>query len=199
MSGFWVVIISYLIGSIPVSYLVTRYWKGIDIRRFGSGNVGATNVWRNAGPLAGITALAGDVAKGVAAVILARHFGDSSLVSLSAVAVLVGHGWPLFLGFKGGKLVATGAGVIAAISLPVTAIAVAIWLMVVFVFRYISAGSIAAIISIPVLMFLFHLEAPYLAVGVFAALFSLYKHIPNMKRLATGTEPKISLKINRRR
>ena len=137
MSGFWVVIISYLIGSIPVSYLVTRYWKGIDIRRFGSGNVGATNVWRNAGPLAGITALAGDVAKGVAAVILARHFGDSSLVSLSAVAVLVGHGWPLFLGFKGGKLVATGAGVIAAISLPVTAIAVAIWLMVVFVFRYI--------------------------------------------------------------
>lgn len=199
MTGYLVVAISYLIGSIPVSYLVARYWKGIDIRNFGSGNVGATNVWRNAGPLAGIIALFGDVAKGVAAVIIARHCGGPLLVALSAAAVLIGHGWPVFIGFKGGKIVATGAGVIGAFSLPVLAIAVGIWLVVVFISRCISVGSIIAIISIPVLMYLFQLELPYLALGVFAALFSLYKHIPNMRRLAAGTEPKINLKINRRR
>ncbi|HOV78651.1 MAG TPA: glycerol-3-phosphate 1-O-acyltransferase PlsY [Bacillota bacterium] len=196
MANYWVVMVSYLIGSIPVSYLVARYWKGVDIRRVGSGNVGATNVWRSAGPLAGITALAGDVAKGLLAVVLARHFGDSLLVAVSALAVLAGHGWPVFLGFKGGKLVATGAGVIAAISPPVLAAAFAVWLAVVFASRYISAGSIAAAVSIPVLMFIFHLDWPYLAVGFLTALFSSYKHIPNIKRLANGTEPKVNLKIN---
>lgn len=194
MSDYWVVIASYLIGSIPASYLVARYWKGIDIRQYGSGNVGTTNVWRNAGPVAGIIALAGDLGKGVLAVILARHFGDPLLVALSGMAALAGHSWPVFLGFKGGKLVATGVGVIAAISLPVGALAAAIWLTVVGISRTVSVGSIIAVLSIPILMLAFHLERPYLAVGVFIAAFAVYKHIPNIKRLAAGTEPKIGRK-----
>lgn len=194
MSNYWVVVVSYLIGSIPASYLVARYWKGIDIRQYGSGNVGMTNVWRNAGPLAGIVALAGDLGKGVLAVILARHFGDPLLVALSGVAALVGHSWSVFLGFKGGKLVATGVGVIAAISLPVGALAAVIWLAAVGISRIVSVGSIIAVLSIPVLMLAFHLERPYLVVGLFITALAIVKHIPNIKRLAAGTEPKIGRK-----
>lgn len=192
-----ILVVSYLIGSIPFSYLVARFWKGIDIRKLGSGNVGTTNVWRNAGPAAGILALAGDLGKGVLAVILAKNFGGATLVALAAAATLAGHCWPVFLGFRGGKLVATGVGVIAAISLPVGAIAVAIWLSVSGISRYISVGSIVAVVSIPFLMLAFHLELPYLVLGAFAAAFVLFKHIPNIKRILAGTEPRIWQKKNR--
>lgn len=191
MSGYWVVIFSYLIGSIPVSYLVARYSKGIDIRRYGSGNVGTTNVWRNAGPAAGVIAFAGDVGKGVLAVILARYFGGDLLVVLASMAVLAGHSWPVFLGFKGGKMVATSFGVIVSISPLVAIIAIAIWLVVLGITRYVSVGSLVAAISTPILMFAFHLQRPYLAVGIFVAAFVVYKHVPNIKRLVAGTEPKI--------
>ncbi|MFA4885214.1 MAG: glycerol-3-phosphate 1-O-acyltransferase PlsY [Desulfotomaculaceae bacterium] len=194
MNNYWVVLVAYLIGSIPFSFLVGRWWKGIDIRRCGSGNVGTTNVWRTAGPAAGIIALAGDLGKGALAVLLAKHFGASWLVTLSGAAVLAGHSWPIFLGFRGGKLIATAAGVFAAVSLPVLACTAVIWFTLVAVFRYISLASILGIISIPILMVAFHLDFPYLLLGVFAAVFAVYKHIPNMKRLAAGTEPKINLK-----
>lgn len=186
-----VLVVSYLIGSIPFSYLVARCWKGIDIRKMGSGNVGATNVWRNAGPAAGIVALAGDLGKGVLAVSLAKNFGGASLVALAAAAALAGHSWPVFLGFRGGKLVATGVGVITAISLPVGAAMAAIWLAVSGVSRYISVGSIVTAVSIPFLMLAFRLETPYLVLGAFAAVFAVYKHVPNIKRLLAGTEPRI--------
>jgi len=188
---FWVVLASYLIGSIPASYLTARYWKGIDIRNLGSGNVGTTNVWRNAGPVAGVVALAGDLSKGVLAVILAKHFGGPAIVAISAMAVLAGHSWSVFLGFKGGKLVATGVGVIAAISLPVGALAAAIWVLTVVVTRYVSVGSVLAVSSIPFLMLAFHLERPYLFLGVFMAVIAVYKHIPNIKRLLAGTESRV--------
>lgn len=191
MQYLWIVLVSYLIGSIPASYLTARYWKGIDIRRLGSGNVGTTNVWRNAGPAAGVVALAGDLGKGVLAVMLAKHFGGPPLVALAAVAVLAGHSWPVFLGFKGGKMVATGVGVLAAISLPVGALAAAIWIAAVLITRYVSIGSLIAVTAIPFLMLAFHLEWPYLCLGVFIAAVAVYKHRSNIKRLLAGTEPKI--------
>lgn len=191
---YWIVIAGYLIGSIPFSYLIARYWKGIDIRKCGSGNVGMTNVWRNAGPVAGVLAFVGDFGKGVLVVILAKHYGSPLLVAGSGMAALAGHSWPVFLGFKGGKLVATGVGIIAAISFPVGALTMVIWLVVVGLSRYVSAGSITAVVSIPLLMLVFRLEWPYLAVGVFFAAFAVYKHIPNLKRLVGGTEPKIGRK-----
>lgn len=192
MQYFWIVLASYLIGSIPASYLSARFLKGIDIRKMGSGNVGTTNVWRNAGTAAALVALAGDLGKGVLAVMLAKHFGDSStLVVLSAIAVLIGHSWPIFLGFKGGKLVATGVGVLAAVSPPVGALTAAIWIVAVVIFRYVSAASILAVAVIPLLMLAFHLELPYLVLGVFIAVFTVYKHIPNIRRLLAGTEPRV--------
>jgi glycerol-3-phosphate acyltransferase PlsY len=194
MSYYWVVIVSYLIGSIPFSYLVARCWKGIDIRKCGSGNVGMTNVWRNAGPAAGLLALAGDLGKGVLVVLLAKHYGPPLLVAGSSMAALAGHSWPVFLGFKGGKLIATGVGIITAISLPVGVLVMLIWLVVVGLTRFVSVGSITAVVSIPVLMMVYRLEWPYLVVGGFFAAFAVYKHIPNVKRLIEKTEPRIGKK-----
>jgi len=195
MTFFLVLIASYLIGSIPVSYLVARWWKGVDIRKVGSGNVGTTNVWRNAGPFAGVLALAGDLGKGVLTILLAKHFGGPEMVASSGIAVLLGHSWPVFLGFKGGKMVATFVGVIAAISLPVALIAAVLWLFVTVLSGYVSVGSIVAVLSIPLLVLVFHLERPYLVLVILVAVLVVYKHIPNIKRLAAGTEPKIKRKL----
>ncbi len=194
MFNYWLIIVSYFIGSIPFSYLVGRLWAGIDIRRCGSGNVGMTNVWRNAGPVAGITALSLDLGKGMLAVWLAGQYGNELAVALSGIAVLIGHSWPVFLGFKGGKLVATGVGVITAISPPVGIIAMLTWIVITGVTRYVSVGSIVAIVSIPFLMFAFNLGPPFLVLGVFAAIFAVYKHIPNIKRLLAGKEPRVVFK-----
>lgn len=196
MSNYWFIIVGYFIGSIPFSYIVGRLWAGIDIRQCGSGNVGMTNVWRNAGPAAGITALVLDLGKGVLAVWLAGQYGNDLIVALSGIAVLAGHSWPVFLGFKGGKLVATGVGVITAISPPVGISAMLIWIVVTGLTRYVSVGSITAIVFIPFLMFAFELGTPFLALGLFAAIFAIYKHIPNIKRLLAGTEPRIVFKKN---
>lgn len=196
MTDYWVVIASYLIGSIPFSYFVGRLWAGVDIRKCGSGNVGMTNVWRNAGPVAGLTALVLDLGKGMLAVWLARQFGNDLIVSLSGIAVLVGHSWPVFLGFKGGKLVATGVGVITAISPQVGIIAMLTWIVVTGVTRYVSIGSITAVVLIPFFMAAYHLAPPFLVLGGFAAVFAVYKHIPNIKRLLAGTEPKVVFKKN---
>ncbi|MDD2553866.1 MAG: glycerol-3-phosphate 1-O-acyltransferase PlsY [Desulfotomaculaceae bacterium] len=194
MSNYWLIIVGYLIGSIPFSYIVGRLWAGIDIRRCGSGNVGMTNVWRNAGPAAGLTALVLDLGKGMLAVWLAGQYGSDLVVALSGLAVLIGHSWPVFLGFKGGKLVATGVGVITAISPSVGISTMLLWILVTVITRYVSVGSIIAIAAIPFLMIAFSLEPPYLALGAFAAIFAVYKHIPNIKRLIAGTEPKVVFK-----
>lgn len=195
MDFFFVIIASYLIGSIPVSYLVARLWKGIDIRNYGSGNVGMTNVWRNVGPAAGVLAWAGDLGKGVLTILLAKHFGGPEVVAAAGIAALVGHSWPVFLGFKGGKMVATFVGVISAISLPVGLTAAVLWLAVVGLSGYVSVGSIVAVVSIPLLILAFHLEWPYLVLGILVAALVVYKHIPNMKRLANGTEPKVKRRL----
>ncbi|RJQ32414.1 MAG: glycerol-3-phosphate 1-O-acyltransferase [Peptococcaceae bacterium] len=185
------IVAGYIVGSIPVGYLLARYVKGIDIRQYGSGNIGATNVWRIAGPALGILAFAGDFGKGVLPVLLAKKIGGADLVTITAVATLAGHSWPVFLGFKGGKIIATSFGVFFAIALPVAILCAGIWIVIVASFRYISLGSVLAIISLPLLMLFWGLEMPYILLGLFVAIVGLYKHLPNIKRLIMGTEPKI--------
>jgi glycerol-3-phosphate acyltransferase PlsY len=194
MNNYWVITAGYFIGAIPFSYIVGRLWAGIDIRQYGSGNVGMTNVWRNAGPVAGLLAFAGDYGKGVVGILLARHYGSDLVVALTGAAILAGHSWPVFIGFKGGKVVASGAGVITAISLPVGIITILIWLAVAGLSRYVSFSSIIAFVAIPFLMLAYHLELPFILLGFFAAVFVVYKHIPNIKRLLSGKEPKIVFK-----
>ncbi len=184
------VVVSYLIGSIPVGYLLGRA-RGVDIRQHGSGNIGTTNVWRNLGPVAGVTALIGDAGKGLAAVLLGRYLGGHGLELVCGLAAIVGHSWPVFLGFRGGKIIATGLGVFLGLSPVAALLALGLWLVVVAVFRYVSLGSIVAAVSMPVWMLILHQPPEYLAFAFVVAVIAVYKHIPNIRRLLAGTESKI--------
>lgn len=190
MVSFLVMVASYLIGSVPVGFLLGRA-RGVDIRRFGSGNIGATNAWRVLGPAAGTAALLGDAAKGMIAVFLGRYYGGHGLEVLTALAALAGHSWPVFLGFKGGKIIATGLGVFLALTPVPALLALLVWLAVVAVSRYVSLGSIVAAASLPVLSLALHRPLLYVAFAVLAAAIAIYKHRPNIRRLLDGTESRI--------
>lgn len=188
-------ILGYLLGSIPSGYLLARYWKGIDIRQYGSGNIGATNVFRTLGVVPGVIVLLADMAKGVTAVLLARYIVDGTSVELAAaVGALLGHSAPIFLKFKGGKIVATGAGIIFVISPLSGLIGLVLFIASVAITRYVSVGSMLAAVSIPVSFYFLKLSKPYIIFAVVVAVFAIYKHRSNIKRLISGTELKISQK-----
>ena len=151
----WIPAAAYLLGSIPFGLLLSKLFGAGDVRQAGSGNVGATNVARVAGPLAGILTLALDAAKGSAAVWLAAHFtGDSAIWMVTAgLASLIGHCYPVWLRFRGGKGVATAAGMFLVICPPALIGSVLTFLLVVWFWRYVSLGSIAAAASMPLLIY----------------------------------------------
>src|SRR5713101_4121286 len=148
-------VVGYLLGSIPFGLILARILGRGDVRRAGSGNIGATNVARVAGPAAGVVTLVLDVAKGSAAVLLAAHFtGDSTLwMMIAGICALAGHCFPIWLRFRGGKGVATAAGVFLVMSPFAFLSAIAVFIFVVVVWRYISLGSIFAALAMPVLIF----------------------------------------------
>jgi glycerol-3-phosphate acyltransferase PlsY len=191
--------LAYLLGSIPFGLLLTRIFGGADIRKSGSGNIGATNVARVAGPAAGIFTLLLDAAKGALAVWLAEHFADhrATPMMLAGVAALVGHCFPVWLKCKGGKGVATALGVFAMLA-PVAALgAVVFFLAVVLMWRYVSLGSVSAAASMPLLIYFLWApgHAPPLVVTfgtLFASALVIVKHDANLQRLMDGTEPKFS-------
>ncbi|KUK52467.1 MAG: Glycerol-3-phosphate acyltransferase [Desulfotomaculum sp. 46_296] len=184
------VMISYLIGSIPFGFLLARV-KGVDIRKQGSGNIGATNVWRNMGLLSGLLVLILDALKGVVCVLLGRYFAGGDVQYLTAMASLAGNSWPVFLRFKGGKIIATALGVFLALDPLITGLAALIWLVIVALFRFVSLGSILAMISLPVFMLAFSRPWEKVIFSVIAAGIAIFKHLPNIKRLLSGTETKI--------
>lgn len=186
-------VVSYLIGSIPFGYIIARS-RGIDIRQHGSGNIGATNVWRTLGPLPGAAAFAGDAGKGFLAVLLGRYVGLEGAELLTGLAALAGHSWPVYLKFKGGKIIATGAGVVLALSPATILVALVVWLAVLGIFRYVSLSSICAALSVPVSFYFFEGGWKNVAFGVMIAVFAVFKHIPNIKRLIAGTEYKVGSK-----
>jgi acyl phosphate:glycerol-3-phosphate acyltransferase len=199
LSLLWLPLAGYLLGSIPFGILLTRLFGGGDIRAAGSGNIGATNVTRVVGPIPGILTLILDALKGAAAVWLAQHFSGSSASWMTATgfAALVGHCFPVWLKFRGGKGVATGAGVFLALCWPAALGAILLFVLVVAFFRFVSLGSIAAAAAMPLLIYL--LWAPRLApppsvtIGAFAmAMLIVYKHDGNIQRLVEGREPRFS-------
>lgn len=193
---FLYIIASYLIGSIPFGFIIAKM-MGVDIRRHGSGNIGATNVWRTIGPGAGLAVLALDAAKGAAAVFIGRQAGLAGVELLTGIAALVGHAFPVYLGFKGGKIIATAAGVLLALAPQVLLIAFTVFIAIVLVSRYVSLGSVGAALSVPLSMFLLHYSLLYNIFGGVLCLLAVLKHIPNIKRLAQGTESKISFKTKK--
>lgn len=195
---------AYLLGSVPCGLLLAQLFAGTDVRQSGSGNIGATNVARVVGPLAGVVTLILDVAKGAGAVLLAEKLLNSSAVwmTAAAVAALLGHCFPVWLKFKGGKGVATAAGVFLVLS-PLACLAAAILFILVVVFwRYVSLGSISAAAALPLLLYLLwapgHAPPAAVTLGALAAtLLIIYKHRGNIERLLQGTEPKFTFSNNK--
>jgi acyl phosphate:glycerol-3-phosphate acyltransferase len=192
-------LIAYLLGSIPFGLLVVKALGGPDIRAIGSGNIGAANVTRNAGKFAGILTLLLDAGKGCAAVWLAGYFthGNIRWMMIAAVCAVIGHMFPIWLGFKGGKGVATGLGVFLPICWQAVAAGVVLWLLVVIFWRYSSLGSISAAVALPLFVYLLyapgHAPPEFVTLGtVVISLLVLIKHRPNIARLVAGEEPRLN-------
>ena len=182
-------IAAYLIGAIPSGVVLTRLAGSEDIRKAGSGNIGATNVYRVAGRKLGLLTLIGDVLKGVLPVLAAQwlHFSDGQ-VGLIAAAVFTGHCFPVYLGFKGGKGVATALGIFLVIS-PLAALgAAAVFGLLVWKWRYISLGSICAAAAMPVLVFFINRSLPLVAATLFISAVVIFRHQQNISRLLAGSE-----------
>jgi len=199
MTLYLIPVAAYLLGSIPFGVILTRLFGGTDVRKAGSGNIGATNVARVVGPLAGILTLVLDAAKGAAAVFLAQRLSNDSVtwLMMAALAALVGHCFPMWLKFKGGKGVATAAGVFLMLSPLAFGVAVVLFVLVVVFWRYVSLGSVSAAAAMPLLMYLLWAppHAPPLAITIgtlAAALLIIFKHRGNLQRLLAGAEPKFS-------
>jgi glycerol-3-phosphate acyltransferase PlsY len=186
---FLLTILAYLLGSIPFGLLLTRAAGLGDIRNIGSGNIGATNVLRTGNKKLAAATLFLDGFKGYLAVLIARHFGYPAPLC-AGLAALLGHLFPIWLGFKGGKGVATGLGVILAESFPVGAIACATWLIMAYALRYSSAAALSAFAAAPIAaLALGHHHLALLAVLIAALVY--WKHSANIARLRAGTEPRI--------
>jgi acyl phosphate:glycerol-3-phosphate acyltransferase len=194
------VALGYLLGSTPWGLWLPRLVAGIDIRTVGSGNLGATNVWRNVGFKLGLAVALLDVAKGLVPALLARWLADDLVAVLAGVAAVVGHWRPLFLGFaRGGKTVATTGGVGLALAFFPTLAAAAVWIGVFLATRYASIASMVGAVSLPVFAVLFGASRPVIAFAVGAAIGIIVLHRANVARLARGTESRFDLRRRRMR
>ena len=181
----------YLLGSIPFGVLATRWGGAGDVRRIGSGNIGATNVLRTGRKDLAALTLVGDAGKGVVAVIVARALWGETAGALAGGAALLGHLFPLWLGFKGGKGVATAVGIMLAAAWPAGLMAVATWLLVLAVFRISSLSALAAAALSPVYAALVHAAPPVRTLILFAAVLVVLRHRANIGRLLAGQEPRV--------
>jgi glycerol-3-phosphate acyltransferase PlsY len=197
----WVIpLIAYFLGSIPFGFLIVKA-RGADIRTSGSGNIGAANVTRNAGAVAGILTLLLDAGKGYLAVWLASRIttGEIKWMMAAAVLAVIGHMFPVWLGFKGGKGVATGLGVFLPICPEAAAAAVVLWILVVAFWRYSSLGSIVAAAALPIFVYLLyaprHAPPETVTFGtIFIALLIIAKHRSNIERLIAGEENRLTFR-----
>jgi acyl phosphate:glycerol-3-phosphate acyltransferase len=197
----WLLVVAgYLLGSIPFGYLLVRLQSGGDIRAIGSGNIGATNVARAAGWSIGVATLVLDTAKGFFAVWLIGHFSDGSIrfMMYAGLAAILGHIFPVWLKFSGGKGVATALGVFLVICWQAVAVAVAVFAIVLIFWRYVSLGSVSAAAALPLLVYVLYApgHAPPVAVTtgtLLASVLVILKHRWNIERLTIGTEPRFEL------
>ena len=195
LTALLILAIGYLLGAMPNGYLTGRWLKGIDLRQCGSGSTGATNVLRNVGKGPALVVFLLDVGKGALAVLLAKQMGlNDWLQVLAGLAALAGHIWPAWLGWKGGKAVATGLGLFLGLAWPVGLASLGIFLAVISIFRIVSLSSVSAAMALPVLMMVTHQNTASITVSVVAMLLVLWRHRSNIERLIAGTEPKIGQK-----
>lgn len=196
-----IIIIAYLLGNISTSYIVAKRLAGVDIRTQGSGNAGSTNVLRTLGKKAGALTFVGDVLKGLIAVLIARliaytfHMDESVCAYLAVVAVVLGHNYPAFLGFKGGKGVATSLGSMLGMNPLIALMCLGFFIIIVAITKYVSLGSVLGIALSPIIMLINH-NTKGLLVTLFLTISVAITHKENIKRLLNGTERKIGEKKN---
>ena len=192
-----IIISCYLLGSIPFGYIVGKLFKKVDIRELGSGNIGATNVFRILGPSLASLVLIGDIGKGIFSIYLVQYLNIDNLLilTIAGLAVICGHDWSLFLGFKGGKGIATTFGVVFGLNPTISILALIIWGVVLITTRYASLSSIFAIISIFIFSILFKQPYEYIIFSAIVLILGIFKHKENIKRLRSKKERKIGEKI----
>jgi glycerol-3-phosphate acyltransferase PlsY len=190
----FLLLLAYLLGSLPFGYLIGR-WRGLDIRRYGSGNIGATNVFRTLGLGPGLMVFILDLLKGSVAVWLMIGLNnDPWLVILAGGLAILGHTFSVFLKFKGGRGAATGLGVLLAVAPEIFFFTIIIVAIIIAATRYVSAGSILGAVIVALAFSLTGRPLPYTLLAWIVALLIIVRHIPNIKRLIAGTEPKIGEK-----
>ncbi len=183
---------AYLLGSVPSGLILGKAIWHTDLREYGSRNIGATNAYRTLGRGAALLIFLLDAAKGMLGVWFGLYFsGQPAALVLGGIMAIVGHNWPLFLGFKGGKGVATGLGVILMLMPKITIFIFAVWASIVYLTRYVSLASITAAALVPVCAYFGDLSGYDLAFSILAAVFVIYRHKTNIARLLNGTESKI--------
>ena len=192
-------LLGYLLGSLPSGFLAGKWCKGIDLRTIGSGSTGATNVLRNVGKGPALVVFLVDVAKGAAAVLIASALTQNNPLNdwiqvLAGLAALAGHIWPVWLGFKGGKAVATGLGLFLGLAWPVGLACFGMFMAVFSLSRIVSLASVVAALSLPLLMAAGSGSNANLVVSLVAMLLVLWRHRSNIQRLINGTEPKVGQK-----
>lgn len=201
MVGPLTTLVAYLLGSIPFGYLIVKWQKGVDVRSTGSGSIGATNVMRNLGMVGFVATFLLDFGKGVAAVLLASQLTghDPRWIGAAAWAAIFGHCFPVWLKFRGGKGVATAAGVYALLAPLSLGVSLAVFAIMVGIWRYVSLGSITAVALFPILAhFLDHAPTPVVLGAVAAAAVIIVRHQGNIRRLLSGTENKLGKKTEQR-
>ena len=193
-----IIISCYLLGSVPFGYIVGKLFKKVDIREYGSGNIGATNALRILGPQLASLVVIGDIGKGIFSIYLIQYLNiDNSLIlTIAGLAVICGHNWSLFLGFKGGKGIATTFGVVFALNPTISILALIIGGVVVITTRYVSLASIFAVISIFIFTILFKQPYEYIIFSAIIMIIGIFKHKENIQRLKSKTERKIGEKID---
>jgi len=201
-------VVGYLIGSLPTAYLMGRFCKGIDIRRHGSGNVGATNALRVLGKIPGSIVLLADVFKGAVAVtIVGDLFGleHAGYRVLLAVVVVAGHNWTIFLNFKGGKGIAASLGVLIGLTIkipslcPILLISVLTWLIIFFMSGFVSLASMVSAVLLPFLMAGFNQPLEMVVLGIIFCVFVILRHRLNIKRLLCGKESRVEFPFRRKK
>lgn len=193
-----VIVIGYIIGCFSPSYFFGKIFKNLDIRDFGSGNAGTTNALRVFGKKIAILTFVMDIVKGIIAVLIGMGIMGYDGGLLAGISVVLGHNWPVFLGFKGGKGIATSFGVLLLIHWQTGLVCLVVWLATIVFSRYVSLGSISASVVAPFTLLLIDKSAPrnlYLTM-IFLAILAIYRHKDNIRRLLKGEENKLKKKAN---
>jgi glycerol-3-phosphate acyltransferase PlsY len=196
MSSYIIIVFAYLLGSVPVGVLLARM-KGADPRKVGSGNIGATNVMRAAGKTTGTLTLVGDILKGLLPVVLAFVVGEPAIVVAAVgLAAFLGHLFPLFLKFKGGKGVATALGVYLALDPFAVVITIIVFVLALLKWRFVSLGSLMGVAAMPFLLYLRNAPDYYIYLALIIGALIFIKHKDNIRRLLAGTENKMGRSKN---